>query len=118
MNAEVGCMDYDTVNTTSNNLLILWYERDGRILVRFALFLRLLCSLSCFLMLDRLSLFSLTKGKLLPHGLWAMCCVDPVLQHGTCLGMKLFGNGTFSIDAHSRHTAFGVPSDLKMNISW
>lgn len=36
MNAEVGCMDYDTVNTTSNNLLILWYERDGRILVWFA----------------------------------------------------------------------------------
>jgi len=26
-------MIYDTVNSTSNNLLILWYERDGRILV-------------------------------------------------------------------------------------
>lgn len=28
-------MNYDTVNVTANNLLILGYERDGRILVWF-----------------------------------------------------------------------------------
>lgn len=39
-----------------------------------ALFLRLLCFLSCFLMLDRLSLFSLTKGKLSLCGVWTQSC--------------------------------------------
>lgn len=50
--------------------------------------------------------------------MWAVCCMDPVLQHGTCSGVKLFGNGTFSIDARSGNIALAVSSDLKMNISW
>lgn len=83
-------MDYDTLNSASKNLLILLYEKEGRILVCFY-FSGFFALLSCFLTSDGLFVFSLKARP---------CCVVCGSNLAT---WHIFGNETVG-KWHFQHT--------------